>query len=48
LKKIKGDYAPPEKKVPKAVAPLFFANPFKGMGSTHPPIEKRIEILERM
>jgi|TARA_Y100000310_G_scaffold17671_1_gene17445 heat shock protein HtpX len=38
----------PEKKVSKAVAPLFFSNPLKGLGSTHPPIEKRIEILKRM
>jgi len=38
----------PEKKVSKAVAPLFFSNPLKGLGSTHPPIEKRIEILRRM
>ena len=48
LKKIKGDNAPPEKKVSKAIAPLFFANPFRGLGSTHPPLEKRIETLERM
>jgi len=47
LKKIKSENIS-EKKISKAVAPLFFANPFKGMGSTHPPIEKRIEILERM
>jgi heat shock protein HtpX len=47
LKKIRGENKP-EEKVSKAVAPLFFANPFKGMGSTHPPIEKRIEMLERM
>ncbi|MBS3085567.1 M48 family metallopeptidase [Candidatus Pacearchaeota archaeon] len=46
LKKIKYDV--PEKKVPKTVAPLFFANPFKNIGNTHPPIEKRIETLERM
>jgi heat shock protein HtpX len=38
----------PEKKVSKAIAPLFFANPFKGMGSTHPSLEKRIETLKRM
>jgi len=38
----------PEKKLSKAVAPMFFANPFKNMGSTHPPIEKRIEALKRM
>lgn len=48
LKKIKLDHSPPEKKVSKAVAPLFFSNPFKGLGSTHPPLEKRIEVLERM
>jgi heat shock protein HtpX len=48
LKKIQ-DENQPEKKVSKAIAPLFFANPFvKELGSTHPPIEKRIEILERM
>ena len=38
----------PEKKVSKAIAPLFFSNPFKGMGSTHPSLEKRIEVLRRM
>jgi len=48
LKKIKADVVKPEKKVSKAVAPLFFANPFKGMGSTHPSIDKRIKNLERM
>ena len=48
LEKIKGDVVQPEKRVSKAVAPLFFANPFKGMGSTHPPVEKRIEVLKRM
>ena len=48
LEKIKGDVVQPEKKVSKAVAPLFFANPFKGMSSTHPPLEKRIEVLNRM
>ena len=48
LEKIKGDVVQPEKKINKAVAPLFFANPFKGMSSTHPPIEKRIETLRRM
>lgn len=47
LEKIKYENSP-EKKVPKAVAPLFFANPFKELGSTHPSIEKRIEILKRM
>lgn len=50
LKKIKQDYAfeSREKKVSKAIAPLFFASPFKNIASTHPPIEKRIEALERM
>lgn len=47
LKKIKQENQP-EKKINKAVAPLFFANPFKGLGSTHPDINKRIEVLERM
>ncbi len=36
----------------KAVAPLFISDPFKRkisrLFATHPPIEKRIEILERM
>jgi len=32
----------------KAMAPMFFANPFKNISSTHPPIEKRINALERM
>ncbi|MEK6875080.1 MAG: M48 family metallopeptidase [Nanoarchaeota archaeon] len=50
LKKIQQDYKSPEenKKVPKAVAPLFFANPFKNLTSTHPPINERIRILESM
>jgi heat shock protein HtpX len=48
LKKIKTESAPAEKKVSKAIAPLFFSSPFKNLGSTHPPIEKRIQILERM
>jgi len=48
LKKIKEENQP-DKKISKAVAPLFFANPFvKELVSTHPPIEKRIEILEKM
>jgi heat shock protein HtpX len=47
LEKIK--YAnEPEKKINKSIAPLFFANPFKELGSTHPSIEKRISILKRM
>ncbi len=48
LKKIKLDSVPPSKKVSKAVAPLFISNPFRNLGSTHPPLEKRIAILERM
>ena len=47
LKKIKEENKP-EKKVSKALAPLFISNPFKGIGSTHPPIEKRISVLEKM
>jgi len=47
LKKIKNDNQP-EKKVPRAVAPLFIASPFGNLASTHPPLEKRIEVLERM
>src|SRR3989338_8958395 len=47
LKKIKNEsYI--EKKVTKAVAPLFFSNPLKNLASTHPPLEKRIEVLENM
>ena len=30
------------------VAPLFFANPFKNIGSTHPDIDRRIKVLEKM
>ena len=37
-----------ERKVSKAVAPLFFTNPLSNLSSTHPPIEKRIEVLKRM
>ncbi|MBI4116776.1 M48 family metallopeptidase [Candidatus Pacearchaeota archaeon] len=47
LKKIKNENQP-EKKISKVVAPLFFSNPFKNLGSTHPPIEERIKILEKM
>lgn len=47
LNKIKKENAP-EKHVSKAVAPLFFSNPFKNLASTHPPLEKRIEILQKM
>lgn len=54
LKKIKQDYEHPtalevkEKKPSKAIVPLFIADPFKNLSSTHPPIEKRISALERM
>ena len=48
LKKIQKENQP-EKHISKAVAPLFLANPFNAnILSTHPPLEKRIEILERM
>jgi heat shock protein HtpX len=55
LKKIKEDYEKPSEtmqnqknKPSKALSPMFFANPFKNIGSTHPPIEKRISALQRM
>ncbi|MAG10895.1 zinc metalloprotease HtpX [Candidatus Pacearchaeota archaeon] len=48
LKKIKNEHSPPKKKVNKAIAPLFFSNPLKNLSSTHPPIDKRVEALERM
>ncbi|VVB82282.1 Protease HtpX [uncultured archaeon] len=48
LKKIKQENQRPDKKINKAVAPLFFANPFTELGSTHPPIDKRIAVLEKM
>jgi len=48
LKKIQGEHAPKEKKVSKALAPMFFSNPLKGLGSTHPPLSERIKVLERM
>jgi len=37
-----------EKKPSKALAPIFFSNPFRNAGSTHPPIDDRIKRLERM
>lgn len=37
-----------EKKINKAVAPLFFVNPFRNIGRTHPPLAERIKVLERM
>jgi len=49
LKKIKEDHMPTKSEhVSKAVAPLFFSNPLKNLASTHPPLEQRIKILERM
>lgn len=48
LEKIKSDHSGPEKKVSKAVAPLFFSNPFRNIGRTHPPLEKRIQVLKAM
>jgi heat shock protein HtpX len=52
LKKIKQDYNiapnPKDKKPSKALAPMFFANPFKAVGKTHPPIDDRIKKLEQM
>ena len=52
LKKIKGETSRPPEKVSKAVAPLFFGDPFKknldNFFSTHPPLEKRIAVLEKM
>ena len=47
LKKIKQEDQP-DKRINKAIAPLFFTNPFGELASTHPPIEKRIAILEKM
>jgi len=53
LKKIKGehiDVKTTKHQVSKAIAPLFISNPFKNsdITSTHPALEKRIEVLERM
>ncbi len=54
LIKIRHEHVPSDdmKRYPKSVAPLFISDPFKkkikGLFSTHPPIETRIEILERM
>jgi Zn-dependent protease with chaperone function len=49
LSKIKGDKS--ETKVSGSIAPLFFAKPkssFIELFQTHPPLEKRIEVLKRM
>lgn len=54
LKKIKTEQVPEKetKKINKAVAPLFISDPFKkkisSLFSTHPPLDDRIKILERM
>jgi heat shock protein HtpX len=52
LKKIKKESInmKESKKISKTMAPLFISNPFKNsdITSTHPSLEKRIEILERM
>lgn len=54
LKKISKEHAPKDenKKVAKAMAPLFISDPFKrkinNAFSTHPPIESRIKKLEAM
>ena len=50
LKKIKHDHEPARTKVPSAMAPLFIRKPSKAKEwfSTHPPLEKRIALLERM
>ena len=42
LKKIKNDKPSEKRKVSKAITPLFFANPIKGLSSTNLPIEKKI------
>ncbi|MEM4230525.1 MAG: M48 family metallopeptidase, partial [Candidatus Pacearchaeota archaeon] len=51
LKKIKQEHMP-ERKVNKAVAPLFMSDPFRRQASslfqTHPSIDQRIRVLERM
>lgn len=52
LKKIKAEQINPQetKTISKTMAPLFISNPFKNsdLTSTHPSLDKRIEILERM
>ncbi len=54
LKKIQGEHFSLKEKhnYSKAIAPLFISDPFKrkieNLFSTHPALEKRIEILERM
>jgi len=48
LEKIKQDSSMNPKKVSKAVAPLFFSNPFKNAGASHPPLGERIKVLKSM
>lgn len=58
LRKIKNEHPTPREltdekhKINKAVAPLFISDPLKrnikGLFQTHPPLEKRIKVLERM
>ncbi len=48
LEKIKKETSSKKKEIPKAIAPLFFTNPFGKLDSTHPPIEERIKRLRRM
>ncbi len=54
LKKINEEHPSPDekKRVNKAIAPLFISDPFKrkmqNAFSTHPPLKKRIAVLERM
>ncbi len=53
LIKIKNEnYIDEKKNINKAIAPLFISDPFRKkmseLSSTHPPIQKRIDILERM
>lgn len=48
LEKIRKENVPQEKRVSKALAPLFISNPLRGLSATHPPIEKRIEVLKKM
>ncbi|MBS3074527.1 M48 family metallopeptidase [Candidatus Pacearchaeota archaeon] len=52
LIKIKNEGEGNKLKVSKAIAPLFMSDPLKkrvsGLFQTHPPLEKRIAILERM
>lgn len=52
LRKIDNEHVTEKHKVNKAVAPLFISDPFKkkmqNAFSTHPPLKKRIDVLERM